>query len=200
MSLKLFSCPGGTLMLPTRTLVLTSRQDGGNLVVNPPRDVWERSELTPGELTYWSFLVAATGKAMLNTLPQLAGGCINYWEAGNWALNELAEPRGRKIASEYRRVHLHLLGRNPRTSNPDWRWGEAPKFPDFVERHAWAATNERLTAAECQQIVTQVEALLTSRYEMPASSITPWFTCPACSYPTTGTNNQTVCEECQQSL
>src|SRR3954465_4561251 len=105
----LFTCDGGTVCLPAADLVLVDRNDGGNLIVNPPRDVWERSELTAQELTHWGFLVAATGRAMLDTLPQLAGGCINYWEAGNWALNELAEPRGPKTAPTHRRVHLHLL-------------------------------------------------------------------------------------------
>ncbi len=64
---------------------------------------WERSELTPAELTQFAFLVSAAGRAMLDVLSQLEGGCINYWEAGNWALNDDAEPKGRKV------------GRNPGT-------------------------------------------------------------------------------------
>ena len=48
---------------------------------------------------------------MLATLPQLKGGCINYWEAGNWALHGDADPRGPKTPEAHRRVHLHLLGR-----------------------------------------------------------------------------------------
>ena len=91
MGLKLFTCQGGDILLPDKNLVLVSRQDGGNLVVTPSRDVWERSELNAVELMLWSYLVAATGRAMLNVLPQLEGGCINYWEAGNWALNEAAD-------------------------------------------------------------------------------------------------------------
>lgn len=94
MSLTLFECPGGQVVLPD--LVLVDREDGGHLCVNPPRDVWERGELMPRELTLWSFLVAATGRAMLAVLPQLEGGCINYWEAGNWALNDKPSPRGRR--------------------------------------------------------------------------------------------------------
>src|SRR5262245_61979829 len=111
MALMLFRCDGGSLMLPARVSLLASRENGGNLVVNPPRPVWERSELTPDELARFAFLVAAAGRAMLEVLPQLAGGCINYWEAGNWALNDAAEPVGRKDARTYRQMHLHLLGR-----------------------------------------------------------------------------------------
>src|SRR5260370_2950070 len=97
----LLSCEGGTVSLPL--MPLNDRQDGGHLVVHPAREVWERSELSPVELTHWSFLVAATGRAMLDALSQLAGGCINYWEAGNWALHDLAAPPGPKNPHEHRR-------------------------------------------------------------------------------------------------
>lgn len=97
MSQILFSCGGGNIALPEPTLVLVSRLDGGNLIVTPSREVWDRSELSATELTSWSFLVAATAKAMLDTLPQLKDGCINYWDAGNWALNEQAEPEGKRL-------------------------------------------------------------------------------------------------------
>ncbi|CAN7160536.1 hypothetical protein [Acidovorax delafieldii] len=86
----LIRCAGGTVDLPARPM--NHRSDGGHVLVHPPRPVWERSELTPEELAHWSCLVAATGRAMLDTLPQLAGGCLNYWEAGNNALNPLAHP------------------------------------------------------------------------------------------------------------
>ena len=76
MSLTLLSCDGGDVVLPDKNLVLVSRNDGGNLIVNPPRAVWERSELTPRELTQWAMLVAAAGRAMLDKLPLLEGGCI----------------------------------------------------------------------------------------------------------------------------
>lgn len=184
MGLKLFTCAGGHISLPDRALVLVGREDGGNLIVTPARDVWERSELTPAELMRWSFLVAATGKAMLDVLPQLEGGCINYWEAGNWALNEEAEPFGPKTAQAHRKVHMHLLGRSRTAVSPSWKWGEAPKWPDYVERHKWAQKFERLTAEECRNILTEVEALLTSRYELPASQLTPRSSCPVCGYPT----------------
>src|SRR4051812_46719315 len=45
-SLILFSCDGGHLVLPASGALLVSREYGGNLMVNPPRPVWERSELT----------------------------------------------------------------------------------------------------------------------------------------------------------
>ena len=132
-------------MLPQTDLVLVDREDGGNLVVNPPRAVWERGELTAGELTAWSHLVAATGAAMLRTLPQLEGGCINYWEAGNWALNDAADPAGPKTAPAFRSVHLHLLGRSRFARSPDWAWGEAPRFPGIFGS---ARLGRRQSAAE----------------------------------------------------
>ena len=200
MGLKLFTCRGGDILLPDRELVLVGRLDGGNLLVNPPREVWERSELGPVELTLWSFLVAATGRAMLDVLPQLEGGCINYWEAGNWALNDKAEPRGAKTAREYRKVHLHLLGRSRAATDPSWSWGEAPKFPDFAERHSWASKFERLSAEECRNVVAQVEALLRAKYGMDASHIAPWSACSTCGHPTPSEHYRqanVTCTECR---
>lgn len=118
MPLTLLASSGGQVTLPDAHLLLVDRANGGNLCILPPRVVWERSELTAGELTAWSFLVAATSRAMLEVLPQLDGGCINYWDAGNWALNGDAEPKGPKRAAGHRKVHLHLLGRSPQSTNP----------------------------------------------------------------------------------
>ena len=77
MSRKLFSCVGGHLALPDAASVLLDRRDGGNLVVLPPRKVWERSGFrprsSPAGRTWWF----AAGRAMLEVLPQLEGGCIN---------------------------------------------------------------------------------------------------------------------------
>src|SRR5256885_11480869 len=101
---------GGTLLVPKS--VFLDREDGGHLIVNPPRKVWERSELSAPELVQWSFLVAAAGRAMIDALPQLEGGCCNYFEAGNWALNPAAPPRGAKRAPAHRRVHMHIFGRS----------------------------------------------------------------------------------------
>jgi GNAT superfamily N-acetyltransferase len=162
LSPTLFQGAGGAVVLPT--LVLVDRRDGGHLVIDPPREVWERSELTREELLQWSLLVAATGRAMIDVLPQLSGGCINYWDAGNWALHDAAEPNGRKDPRRHRRVHLHLFGRNPNATHPSWQWGEAPRFPPFAERQQWASSFEPLTAAECDAIVARATMLLTTRY------------------------------------
>ncbi|MBX7183513.1 MAG: hypothetical protein K1Y01_00040 [Vicinamibacteria bacterium] len=158
---------GGEIVLPA-PLVLVDRLDGGHLCVNPPRDVWERSELTREELTQWSFLVAAAGRAMLETLPQLHEGCINYWEAGNWSLNDQAEPAGLKIPRRHRRVHMHLLGRSRSARSPDWKWGEAPRFPDFAERFSWAASFRPLEPEECHAVVARTVDILRTAYGVRA--------------------------------
>ena len=164
----LLSCAGGDLVLPAADLVLVDREDGGNLIVNPPRPVWERSALSREDLLSWSSLVAAAGEAMLASLSQLEGGCINYWEAGNWALNDAADPPGPKTAPDHRQVHMHLLGRSRFARNPAWAWGEAPRFPAFADRHAWAAGNRRLSAEECDAVVTAARALLAGKYGIAA--------------------------------
>jgi len=185
--------------MPGPELVLVDRADGGNLIVNPPRDIWERSELSPVELSLWSSLVAATGKAMLDVLPQLEGGCINYWEAGNWALNEKAEPRGHKTAKEHRRVHLHLLGRSPEAQDPSLRWGEAPFFPSFVDRHEWAKNHKQLTSEETLRIVKRSDELLREKYYFAPGQISRWVTCLECGYPTAtdGLRTEDICPECR---
>jgi hypothetical protein len=200
MALVLLRADGGMLMLPDRASLLVSRENGGNLVINPPRPVWERSELTPVELTQFAFLVSAAGRAMIDVLPQLIGGCINYWEAGNWALNDDTEPRGRKDARSHRQMHLHLLGRSPASMDPAWTWGESPRFPAFAERHSWAARFERLTAAECHDIVRRTEALLQSKYGLLTAQIATWSPCDACGYPSpveTGESPR-ACAECRR--
>ena len=185
--------------MPDPELVLVDRGDGGNLIVNPPRDVWERSELSAVELSLWSSLVAATGAAMLDVLPQLEGGCINYWEAGNWALNEEAEPRGHKTAKEHRRVHLHLLGRSPVANDSSLRWGEAPFFPSFVDRHDWAKNHEQLTSEETLRIVRRGEELLREKYYFSPGQMSRWVTCLDCGYPTAteGARTDDICSECR---
>jgi hypothetical protein len=59
MAKVLYKGSEGTVVVPSGLFL--DRSDGGHLVVNPPRDVWERSELTAEELVRWSFLVAAAG-------------------------------------------------------------------------------------------------------------------------------------------
>ena len=201
MSVTLLRGDGGALVLPDRANLLVSRELGGNLVVNPPRPVWERSELTADELTQFAFLVSAAGRAMIDTLPQLAGGCINYWEAGNWALNDEAEPRGRKEARSFRRMHLHLLGRSPASTDPAWKWGESPRFPAFAERHSWAARFERLTVEECRQIVSRTETLLRSKYGLQNGRIAISSPCSRCGYPAPATagDAEHLCAECRST-
>jgi diadenosine tetraphosphate (Ap4A) HIT family hydrolase len=130
MARVLYKGSEGTVVVP-RGLFL-DRSDGGHLVVNPPRAVWERSELTAEEMVRWSFLVAAAGRAMIDALPQLEGGCVNYFEAGNWALNDAALPRGPKTAPEHRNMHLHIVGRSRGARHPSWRWGEAPRLKSLL--------------------------------------------------------------------
>lgn len=160
-----FSCPGGSVVCPDT--VLCDRRDGGHLIVNSPRPVWERSCLTPQEIARWSLLVAATGKAMLEVLPVLEGGCLNYWEAGNWALNDLAEPAGAKDVQTHRRVHLHIFGRSRNALHPDWRWGESPKFPDFSQSKAWAGLFSPLLEAERRQIGEYLATALQTSFHLP---------------------------------
>ena len=165
MSYELFTCSGGSIVCPNK--VLCDRHDGGHLIVNPPRPVWERSCLTPLELARWSLLVAATGKAMLEMLPVLDGGCLNYWEAGNWALNDHAEPLGPKNVQFQRRVHLHIFGRSRNARCSDWLWGESPKFPDFVHSESWASQFSPLSEPECDRVVERVASLLETYYRLP---------------------------------
>jgi len=161
--------------------------------------VWERSELTPVELAHFAFLVAAAGRAMIDVLPQLEGGCVNYWEAGNWALNDEAEPRGRKDARTHRRMHLHLLGRSPASTDPAWRWGESPRFPAFAERDSWAATFDRLTAGECYYLVSRADALLRTTYGLMSGQIAKWSPCDQCGYPAPVVLGESshLCVECR---
>jgi len=164
----LLECSGGNLVVPG--LILNDRVDGGHLVVNPPREVWERSELTPGELKAWSFLVAATGRAMLDVLPQLEGGCLNYWEAGNWALNDAAPPAGPKDVKQCRRVHLHVFGRSRNPRGSDWRWGESPRFPDYIGSREWAAKHAPIDERERAKVARRVAEILSTRYDMESRS------------------------------
>ena len=153
----LLTVPGGQLVCPT--LVLCDRGDGGHLVVNPPRRVWERNCLKPSELALWSLLVAATGQAMLDELPQLAGGCLNYWEAGNWALHAQAQPIGPKDVHAHRQVHLHVFGRGRHARHPDWQWGESPRFPMHSQRLNWASEQQALSESECNAVAQRCSVL-----------------------------------------
>ena len=196
----LFRCSGGDVALPNADLVLIDRADGGNLIVSPAREVWDRSGLSADELTRWSFLVAAPGRARIDVLPQLANGCVNYWDAGNWALNIDADPKGvLKSGPEHRRLHLHVLGRSREAKSPNWKWGEAPYWPSYAERHAWAKAFQRLTPDEARGIVARTAELLQEKYGVAAEDIEPWRACPRCKYPHPGSNPTKLCAECGTS-
>jgi len=164
----LLATDAGRIERPRKPLVLVDRNDGGALIVMPPRPVWDRTELSPVELAAFALLIAATARAMLDVLPQLEDGCINYWDAGNWALNDAAEPPGPKRGPEHRRMHVHLLGRSPRSTSPSWQWGESPVFPCYADRLTWGARHEPLRDDETGRIVTRTRELLGSRYRMDA--------------------------------
>lgn len=163
---KLVICACGALELPA--LILNDRGDGGHLVVQPPRPVWDRTALTPLELAAFSYLVAAAAAAMLRALPQLDGGCINYWDAGNWALNPEAQPIGPKRGPEARELHLHLFGRSRSARNPNWMWGEAPRFPSYLERLDWAGGLKPLSSDECALVASTTVEILRARYSIEA--------------------------------
>jgi hypothetical protein len=155
MAKVLYKGPEGTVVVPGGLFL--DRSDGGYLVVNPPREVWERSELTAEELVRWSFLVAAAGRAMIDALPQLEGGRVNYFEAGNWALNDAAPPRGPKTAREHRRMHMHIFGRSRRARHESWRWGEAPRLALYKDRKVFSAGFRALKANECAAVARRLE-------------------------------------------
>ena len=180
----LLSCAGGKVCLPD--LPLIDRGDGGHLVIDPPRDVWDRTELTREELSFWERLIAATAKAMLTQLPQLKDGCLNYWDAGNWALNEAAPPSGHKTGKGARHLHLHLFGRNPHAKHKDWKWGESPFFPAYKDRLAWAAEFQPLTAVESAAVVASAVRNLKTIYGVPAAQIAVSQPCATCGYPFPG--------------
>jgi hypothetical protein len=165
----LLSCKGGYLVLPATPML--DRRDGGQLIVLPPRVVWDRTALDAQELGYFSALVAAGAAAMLAVLPQLQGGCINYWDAGNWALNDAAPPVGLKNGAEHRKLHLHLLGRSPQSLHADWRWGESPKFPDYADRNSWMAGFNALNLTETAAIAAKTKLILVEKYGFSVAEI-----------------------------
>lgn len=165
---KILTSPGGALCVPKHPMI--DRKDGGNLWVMPPREIWDRSELSADELVQWSFLVAASGKAMLEVLPQLKDGVINYWEAGNWSLNDQSEPNGiKKTGPEHKKVHLHLIGRSPQSGDPDWTWGEAPFYPPYKDHQSWWKTKANLIKEEQKSVAERAKDILSKKYNVSAS-------------------------------
>lgn len=198
MSHVLVRATGGTVSLPDPATIMIDRADGGQLVLHPPRRVWDRTALTRDELVAWHLLIAATARGMLETLPQLEGGCLNYWDAGNWALNAAAEPPGLKTARSSRVLHQHLCGRSPHSSDPSWTWGESPFFPRYADRLAWSAGKKALTPEECAAIVERtVEVLRESYGDIEAQAIDST-ACGRCTYPTPGDDLQDrMCPRCR---
>lgn len=183
MSHVLFRGAGGSVTLPDPRTIMIDRRDGGQLVVYPPRRVWDRTALDAGELTQWNLLVAATAAAMLDTLPQLREGCVNYWDAGNWALNADAAPEGAKTGAAHRVLHQHVIGRSPASTDPSWAWGESPFFPSFADRFAWSEGKVALTSAECTRVVARLERVLIDRYGVAAGEEVRVVVCARCGYP-----------------
>ena len=196
MSRLLLRTTGGTVTLPDPTTIMIDRANGGQLVVHPPRRVWDRTALDAAEHAAWNALVSATARAMLEVLPQLDGGCLNYWDAGNWALNEAAAPAGAKRGREHRVLHLHLVGRSPHSADASWQWGEAPYFPPFADRFAWASGKAPLTASECAAVVDRARDVLVERYAVTPADITAAALCGGCGYPTPGLPPEGRCDEC----
>ena len=57
-----------------------------------------------------------------------------------------------------------MFGRSPGAKHPSWRWGEAPRLPDYKDRKSWAARFAPLEDKECKAIVKRARALLKARY------------------------------------
>jgi hypothetical protein len=156
MSHVLVRATGGSVCLPDPATIMIDRRDGGQLVLYPPRRVWDRTALSRDELVAWHLLIASVARAMLDTLPQLAGGCINYWDAG----------------------------RSPASTDPSWAWGESPFFPSFAGRFDWSKGKSALTPVECQGIVARAAAVLRDVYgDVDAQGIAS-AGCASCAYPT----------------
>ena len=187
---------GGAVALPAPKTIMVDRRDGGQLVVYPPRRVWERSALDAAELTQWNFLVAAAAAAMLDTLPQLRDGCVNYWDAGNWALHPDAAPAGPKTGRAHRVLHQHLIGHSPMSTDASWAWGESPFYPRYKDRFEWSKGKAPLTAAECGVLVARMTRVLLERYGVVVADARE---CPRCAYPTPGDGvdaGRSVCPNC----
>ncbi len=192
----LFRGVGGSVTLPDPRTIMIDRRDGGQLVVYPPRRVWDRTALDASELMQWNLLVTATAAAMLETLPQLRDGCVNYWDAGNWALNVEAAPEGPKTGPAHRVLHQHLVGRSPGSTDPSWAWGESPFFPRFTDRFAWSAGKAPFTPAECAALVARLSQLLVERYGVFDAAAGATSVCARCGYPTPAVDLDPVMRLC----
>ena len=59
-------------------------------------------------------------------------------------------------------------------------------FPGFGGQEAWAVGFARLTAAECDQIVSRADMLLRTTYGLMTGQVATWSRCDSCGYPTPG--------------
>jgi hypothetical protein len=55
---------------------------------------------------------------------------------------------------------MHIFGRSRTARHPSWRWGEAPRLPDYKDRHAWARGFAPLEAEECKAIMKRARVIL----------------------------------------
>jgi hypothetical protein len=63
-------------------------------------------------------------------------------------------------------VHLHIFGRSRDAKHYDWRWGESPKFPDFVESRKWASQFNPLRDDEFENVKARVAELMQGKYAL----------------------------------
>jgi hypothetical protein len=127
------------------------RECGGHLMVDPAGRFNHVSDMLaqPDVWCRYHLLCAIAERAMLEVLPSLNGGLtdgrigiINLLEAGNWGVHFHREKGGAfgLKGAESKTVHAHLYGRSilePSSTAKGrmlhWGWGEAPRFPDFVD-------------------------------------------------------------------
>ena len=63
-------------------------------------------------------------------------------------------------------LHLHVFGRSPRATHPDWLWGEPPRFPNFAQSEAWTQQFTRLEDDEGAALGARIQVLLDTRYAL----------------------------------
>ena len=87
---------------------------------------------------------------MIDVLPQLAGGCINYWEAGNWALNDEAEPKGARTRGRIAGCTCTCSGAVPRRPIRRGRGASRRSFRAFADK---AVVGGALRAAHAGRVL-----------------------------------------------
>ncbi len=71
-----------------------------------------------------------------------------------------------KTPALHRKMHLHVFGRSPRATHPDWLWGEPPRFPAFVQSEARTRQFTRLEDGEGVALGARIQELLGTRYAL----------------------------------